>query len=216
MSDKGRAVTHGAAPGVAATPRLGQRGQSGGLSPSLCLDTPSDRGTRRLPSPALQPARWVPCPATTDRPCLPRVIGRSKQEEAGERASSRAAVPDTEDAHHSRLVPDGLQAVLHGPAVRRRLHILTPHGRASGTFPQAQDGAGESCKQNRREHVAPSHKARLPRSPSTGPRHPVGTLGRRHQLSRRASHSQGAAWSPASRDGEGRPIWFTVFLCHYF
>ena len=210
MSGKGRAAP-------TAQPREWQphliRGRGGRAGTSH----PIRAWTHRVPGGRGPPAaRWVPRPAATDRPCLPRAIGRSKQEEAGERASSRAAVPDTEDTHHSRLVPDGLQAVLHGPAVGRRLHILTPHGRASGTFPQAQDGAGKSCKQNWREHVAHSHKACLPRFPRTGPRHPAGTLGRPHQPSRRASHSQGAAWSPASRGGEGRPIWFTVFLCHYF
>lgn len=112
---------------------------------------------------------------------------RSKQEEAGESAALRAAVPD--DTHHSRFAPDGLQAVLHGPAVGRRLHILAPHGRASGTFPQAQDGAGESCKQNQREHVAHSHEARLPRCPGIGPWHSVGTLGRPCPATGDASHT---------------------------
>ena len=164
---------------------------------------------------ALQPPGGYPGPPPQTGPASPGSSGGANRRRQ-ESAPRRGRQFQTQDTHHSRLVPDGLQAVLHGPAVRRRLHILTPHGRASGTFPQAQDGAGKSCKQNRHEHVAHSHKACLLRFPRTGPRHPAGTLGRPHQLSRRASHSQGAAWSPASWGGEGRPIWFTVSLCHYF
>lgn len=126
-------------------------------------------GEWSLPAPARHSSAWVPPPTNRSQVHQEEQTKGSRRERSVKGSSYRRhRGPAVGGTHHGRLVPDGLQAVLHGPAVRRRLHVLAPHGRASGTFSQAQDRAGESCKRNQCEDAAHSH---IPGPPHLLPQH---------------------------------------------